>query len=115
MEHFIGCDVHTRNQVVAWIDEETGEIKKRRLEHESKEVKEFYAQFPRGTVVGIEATFPAHLGTVAGRARPAAVAGASDEAGAGAHAGEESTARTGHQPGSVPEEQAVEREGKEGA
>ena len=34
MQHFIGCDVHTRNQVVAWIDEETGEIKKRRLEHE---------------------------------------------------------------------------------
>ena len=60
MQHFIGCDVHTRNQVVAWIDEETGEIKKRRLEHESKEVKEFYAQFPQGTVVGIEATFPAH-------------------------------------------------------
>ena len=60
MQHFIGCDVHTRNQVVAWIDEETGEIKKRRLEHEGKEVKEFYAQFARGTVVGIEATFPAH-------------------------------------------------------
>jgi transposase len=58
MQHFIGCDVHTRDQVVAWIDEQTGEIKKRRLEHESKVVKEFYAQFPRGTVVGIEATFP---------------------------------------------------------
>ncbi|MGD1103751.1 MAG: IS110 family transposase, partial [Terriglobia bacterium] len=60
MQHFIGCDVHTRNQVVAWIEEETGEIRKRRLEHEGKEVKEFYAQFPRGTVVGIEATFPAY-------------------------------------------------------
>jgi len=60
MQHFIGCDVHTRNQVVAWIEEETGEIKKRRLEHEGKEVKEFYAQFPLGTVVGIEATFPAY-------------------------------------------------------
>ena len=60
MQHFIGCDVHTRNQVVAWIEEETGEIKKRRLEHEGEEVKEFYAQFPRGTVVGIEATFPAY-------------------------------------------------------
>ncbi len=60
MQHFIGCDVHTRNQVVAWIEEETGEIKKRRLEHEGQEVKEFYAQFPRGTVVGIEATFPAY-------------------------------------------------------
>ena len=60
MQHFIGCDVHTRNQVVAWIEEETGEIKKRRLEHAGQEVKEFYAQFPRGTVVGIEATFPAY-------------------------------------------------------
>ena len=60
MQHFIGCDVHTRNQMVAWIEEETGEIKKRRLEHAGQEVKEFYAQFPRGTVVGIEATFPAY-------------------------------------------------------
>ena len=60
MQHFIGSDLHTRDQVVAWIEEQTGEIKKRRLEHEGKEVKEFYAQFPRGTVVGIEATFPAH-------------------------------------------------------
>jgi len=60
MQHFIGCDVHTRDQVVAWIEEETGEIKKRRLEHEGEEVRKFYAQFPRGTVVGIEATFPVH-------------------------------------------------------
>jgi transposase len=60
MQYFIGCDVHTRNQVVAWIEEETGEIKKRRLEHAGEEVRKFYAQFPRGTVVGIEATFPAY-------------------------------------------------------
>ena len=60
MQHFIGCDVHTRNQVVAWIEEETGEIKKRRLQHEGEEVKAFYAEFPSGTVVGIEATFPTY-------------------------------------------------------
>src|SRR5579862_7430686 len=59
MEHFIGSDVHTRYQVVAWIEEGTGEIQVRRLEHEGGEVGKFYAQFPRGTVVGIEATFPA--------------------------------------------------------
>jgi len=59
MQHFIGCDVHTRYQVVAWIDAETGEICKRRLEHGGEEVRKFYGQFPRGTVVGIEATFPA--------------------------------------------------------
>ena len=33
---------------------------KRRLEHAGEEVRKFYAQFPRGTVVGIEATFPAY-------------------------------------------------------
>lgn len=55
----IGCDLHTRYQVVAWVDLETGEIRTRRLEHESEEVRAFYAQWPRGTVVGVEATFPA--------------------------------------------------------
>jgi len=60
MQHFIGTDMHTRDQVVAWIEEKTGEIKKRRLEHAGEEVRKFYAQFPPGTVVGIEATFPAY-------------------------------------------------------
>jgi len=60
MEHFIGNDLHTRYQVVAWVDEQTGEICKRRLEHTGEEVEKFYAQFPRGTVVGIEATLPAY-------------------------------------------------------
>jgi len=55
----IGCDLHTRYQVVAWVDESTGEIRVRRLEHEGEDVGKFYAQFPRGTVVGLEATFPA--------------------------------------------------------
>jgi len=57
--NIIGCDLHTRYQVVAWVEESTGEIKVRRLEHASEEVRSFYAQWPRGTVVGIEATFPA--------------------------------------------------------
>ena len=55
----MGCDLHTRYQVVAWMEEETGEIRTRRLEHESEEVREFYGQWPRGAVVGVEATFPA--------------------------------------------------------
>jgi len=55
----IGCDLHTRYQVVAWVDEETGEIVTRRLEHENGEARTFYAQWPRGAVVGMEATFPA--------------------------------------------------------
>jgi transposase len=60
MQHFIGCDVHTRYQKVAWIDGETGEIRKRRLEHEGEEVRKFYTALRPGAVVGIEATFPAH-------------------------------------------------------
>jgi transposase len=57
--NIIGCDLHTRYQVVAWIDEETGEIRTRRLEHENGEARAFYASWPRGTRIGIEATFPA--------------------------------------------------------
>jgi len=57
--NIIGCDLHTRYQVVAWIDEETGEVRTRRLEHGKDEVRKFYASLPRGAQVGIEATFPA--------------------------------------------------------
>ena len=42
----IGCDLHTRYQVVAWIEEGTGEIKVRQLEHEGEDVRKLYAQFP---------------------------------------------------------------------
>ena len=55
----MGCDLHTRYQVVAWIEEETGEIRTRRLEHENGEARAFYTSLPRGARVGIEATFPA--------------------------------------------------------
>jgi transposase len=56
----IGCDLHTRYQVVAWIEEGTGEIKVRRLEHEGEETRKFYEQFARGSVVGVETTLPAY-------------------------------------------------------
>ncbi len=59
MENIIGCDLHSRYQVVAWVNPETGEILTRRLVHENGGVRGFYASWPRGTVVGIEATFPA--------------------------------------------------------
>ena len=55
----IGCDLHTRYQIVAWVEEATGEIRTRRLEHENGEARTFYASLPPGAVVGIEATFPA--------------------------------------------------------
>jgi transposase len=57
--NIIGCDLHPRYQVVAWVDEGTGEIRTRRLEHEKGEVQAFYASLPRGATIGIEATFPA--------------------------------------------------------
>jgi transposase len=55
----IGCDLHSRYQVVAWVSRETGEIMRRRLEHENGEARRFYAGLPRGARVGIEATIPA--------------------------------------------------------
>ncbi len=55
----IGCDLHSRYQVVAWVNPETGEIMTRRLVHENGEARTFYASWPRGARVGIEATFPA--------------------------------------------------------
>jgi len=33
--NIMGCDLHSRYQVVAWVKEETGEIVTRRLEHEN--------------------------------------------------------------------------------
>ena len=48
MKHFIGNDLHTRYQVVAWIDEQTGEICKRRLEHTGEEVRSFTRSFRGG-------------------------------------------------------------------
>ena len=56
----IGCDWHPGYEIVAWVEEETGEILTRRLEHENGEAQAFYASWPPGAVVGIEATFPAH-------------------------------------------------------
>ena len=38
----VGCDLHTRYQQIAMLDEETGELIERRLEHASGEAEEFY-------------------------------------------------------------------------
>jgi len=57
--NIIGCDLHSRYQVVAWVNQETGEVMTRRLVHENGEARGFYASWPRGARVGIEATFPA--------------------------------------------------------
>lgn len=52
----VGCDLHTRYQQVAMLDEETGEFIERRLEHENGEARAFYSVLVGGVRVGIEAT-----------------------------------------------------------
>lgn len=52
----VGCDFHTRYQQIAMLDEETGELIERRLEHESGEARAFYSGLSAGVRVGIEAT-----------------------------------------------------------
>jgi hypothetical protein len=43
----IGCDFHPRDQQIAMLDTETGELVERRLEHENGEVRAFYASLPK--------------------------------------------------------------------
>jgi hypothetical protein len=44
----VGCDLHTRYQQVAMLDEETGELVERRLEHASGEAQEFTTNLAGG-------------------------------------------------------------------
>lgn len=52
----VGCDLHTRYQQIAMLDEATGELIERRLEHANGEAKEFYTKLVGPVRVGIEAT-----------------------------------------------------------
>jgi transposase len=52
----VGCDLHTRYQQIAMLDDRTGELVERRLEHESGEARAFYAGLTGAVRVGIEAT-----------------------------------------------------------
>jgi|GEM_PF-1027416 len=52
----IGCDVHSRYQVIAMLEPGTGEVVDRRLGHENGEAKAFYAGLPKASLIGIEAT-----------------------------------------------------------
>src|SRR6516162_6874978 len=56
----IGCDLHARQQALAMLDTETGELVNLMLWHEGNEVREFYSQLPRPVLVGIEATGSMH-------------------------------------------------------
>src|ERR1700745_3670851 len=52
----IGVDLHTRQQTVAMLNVETGEIVEKTLRHEGDAVREFYSTLAGPTRVGIAAT-----------------------------------------------------------
>lgn len=56
----IGCDLHSRQQTLAMLDVDTGEVEERVLAHEGEQVREFYAGLPGPVRVGIEATGSMH-------------------------------------------------------
>lgn len=52
----IGCDFHPGGQQVCAVDQQTGEVIERWLEHSGDEVERFYSALPRGSEVGVEAS-----------------------------------------------------------
>lgn len=56
----IGVDLHTRQQTIAMLDDHTGELVEKELEHEGNYVREFYSALPKPVLVGVEATGSMH-------------------------------------------------------
>jgi transposase len=52
----IGCDLHARQQTIAMLDSETGELEEKTLEHQGETVRKFYSALSGSILVGIEAT-----------------------------------------------------------
>jgi hypothetical protein len=52
----IGCDLHARQQTIAMLDTDTGELEEKTLEHQGETVREFYSTLRGPILVGIEAT-----------------------------------------------------------
>ena len=52
----VGCDLHSRNQQVAVLDTDTGEVQERRLAHDDQAVEQYYGSLPRPVTVGVEST-----------------------------------------------------------
>ena len=52
----VGCDLHAKQQSIAMVDTDRGELIERTLSHEGNAVREFYAALEGPVVVGIEAT-----------------------------------------------------------
>ncbi len=56
MTVYCGVDFHTRQQLIKWCDTQDGEIKEKRLFHDSlDDVRKFYSQFTGEVCIGIEA------------------------------------------------------------
>jgi len=56
----IGVDLHTRQQTIAMLDDQTGELVEKELSHEGNQVREFYSALPKPVLVGMEATGSMH-------------------------------------------------------
>ena len=56
----IGVDLHTRQQTIAMLDTETGELVEKTLQHDGDEVRRFYSALPGQVLVGMEATGSMH-------------------------------------------------------
>ena len=52
----VGCDLHARQQSIALLDTETGELVERSFEHGAEQPGEFYSSLSGPVVVGIEAS-----------------------------------------------------------
>jgi transposase len=52
----IGVDLHTRQQSIAMLDDQTGELVEKELAHEGEQVRNFYSALPKPVLVGLEAT-----------------------------------------------------------
>jgi transposase len=56
MTVYIGVDLHARQQTLAYVDTQDGEIKRRELHHQRDDVLAFYQQFTGEVIVGVEAS-----------------------------------------------------------
>ncbi len=56
----IGVDLHTRQQTIAMLDTETGELVEKTLQHDGDELRKFYSALPGQVLVGMEATGSMH-------------------------------------------------------
>lgn len=52
----VGCDLHTRQQTVAFLDPRSGKLMRRVLYYDGDTLRDFYNNLPRPALVGIEAT-----------------------------------------------------------